>query len=130
MPWKTKSVLSSFRCAISGICLVWSSDRNAKIEVCIGAGVVAYGLCLSLPRTDWAVLLLTIGAVLGAEAANSAMEAAVDLASPEYHELAKRAKDMAAGAVLLLALTAIAIGLLILGPPTLALIRAATPAAD
>jgi diacylglycerol kinase len=116
---KTTSFWHSIRCALSGMRYVWRSGRNAKIEVVIAVAVVIVGLCLPLSRTDWAILVLTIGVVLAAEAANTSIEAAVDLASPEYHDLAKLAKDVAAGAVLILAIAAIVIGLFVLGPPLL-----------
>jgi diacylglycerol kinase len=66
---------------------------------------------------DWAVLLLTIALVWTAEFINSALEAVVDLASPQHHPLAKVGKDVGAAAVLIAALTSIIVGLLILGPP-------------
>jgi diacylglycerol kinase len=74
---------------------------------------------LRLPLSDWAILVLTIGLVLAAECFNSAVEALVDLAHPGYHALAKLAKDASAGAVLLLSIMSVIIGLLIFGPPLL-----------
>jgi diacylglycerol kinase len=72
---------------------------------------------LRLPVQDWAVLLLTIALVWTAEFINTALEAVVDLASPQQHPLAKVGKDVGAAAVLIAALTSILVGLLILGPP-------------
>jgi diacylglycerol kinase (ATP) len=72
---------------------------------------------LHLPPRDWAVLILTIAMVFSAEFVNTAIEAVVDLASPNKHPLAKIGKDVGAGAVVVAALAAILIGLLILGPP-------------
>ncbi len=114
---KTTSLWHSLRCGFVGLWDVLKSGRNAKIHVGVTLFVVATGLCLPLSRTEWAVLVLTIGAVVAAEAANTAIEHVVDLVSPDHHDLARRAKDTAAGAVLVLALAAIVIGLLILGPP-------------
>ncbi|MCX7421492.1 MAG: diacylglycerol kinase family protein [Planctomycetia bacterium] len=74
---------------------------------------------MPLTRAEWAILSLTIGTVCAAESANTAIEFVVDLVSPEYHDLARRSKDAAAGAVLIMALTALVIGGLILGPPLL-----------
>jgi len=68
-------------------------------------------------RTEWAVLVLTIASVLILEGLNTAIEAAVDLASPNVHPLAKVAKDVAAGTVLVAAAAAVLVGLLVLGPP-------------
>lgn len=72
---------------------------------------------LHLPMRDWAVLLLTIALVWTAEFINTALEAVVDLASPQHHPLAKVGKDVGAAAVLIAALTSVLVGLLILGPP-------------
>ena len=83
----------------------------------IGLIVVLLAAILRLSAPEWAILVLTIGAVLAAETFNTVIETVVDLVSPEHHELAKAAKDTAAGAVLLLAMAAVVVGLLILGPP-------------
>jgi len=72
---------------------------------------------LELPARDWAVLILTITMVFTAEFINTAIEAVVDLASPQKNLLAKVGKDVGAAAVLIAALAAVLIGLLILGPP-------------
>ena len=77
---------------------------------------------LGLSRAEWAILLLTIGAVLALEGVNSAIEAVVDLVTEEYHPLAKSAKDVAAGAVWLMALMAAAIGALLFLPRLAALV--------
>jgi diacylglycerol kinase len=74
---------------------------------------------------DWAVLLVTIALVWTAEFINSALEAVVDLASPQNHPLAKVGKDVGAAAVLIAALTSVLVGLLILGPPLIEKIRTA-----
>jgi diacylglycerol kinase len=78
---------------------------------------VAVGIWLKLDRLDWALLILAIGIVWLSEFINSALEAIVDLASPEIHPLARVGKDVGAAAVLIAAATAAAIGLLVLGPP-------------
>lgn len=114
---RTRSLWHSFVCAFAGLRDVVRGGRNAKIHVVIAVVVIAAGFSLDISRTDWAILLLTIGAVFAAESANTALESVVDLASPEHHELARRAKDCAAGAVLVMAIAAVAVGLLVLGPP-------------
>lgn len=75
------------------------------------------GLWLTLDLVRWSILALTMAAVLVGETINTAVEALVDLLSPQFHERAKVAKDVAAGAVLLISLAAVVVGLLILGPP-------------
>jgi diacylglycerol kinase (ATP) len=79
--------------------------------------VLLLGFWLHLPLSDWAVLFLTIALVWTAEFINSALEAVVDLASPQQHPLAKVGKDVGAAAVMIASLAAMLVGLLILGPP-------------
>ena len=113
---KTTSFWHSLRYSFAGMREFFQSDRNGQIHAAITVAVIAAGLCLPLSRTDWAILTLTIGAVITAEALNTAIETVVDLASPEYHELARRAKDIASGAVLITAIAAVVIGGLIFAP--------------
>lgn len=87
-----------------------------RIHLLITAIVLALGLFLGLSRVDWLFLLLAIALVLVAEMLNTAVEVVVDLVSPDFHPLAGRAKDVAAGAVLLAALHAVVAGVLIFGP--------------
>jgi diacylglycerol kinase (ATP) len=77
-------------------------------------------LWLEVSLTTWAILILTITIVWMAEFLNAAVEAVVNLASPEFHPMAKVAKDVAAAAVLLGAVASLLVGLLVLGPPLLA----------
>ncbi len=79
--------------------------------------VVLMAIWLDMDTLEWSVLVLVIGLVWTAEFFNTAIETIVDLVSPEHHQLAGIAKDLAAAAVLTASLTAIAIGLLILLPP-------------
>jgi len=109
----------SFRHAFHGWWFVLRTQRNAWIHAVITTLVVLVALWLGLPLRDWAVLFLTIAMVWTAEFINTALEAVVDLASPQQHPLAKVGKDVGAAAVLLASLSAILVGLLILGPPLL-----------
>ena len=111
------TLLNGFKYAFSGMWHVLRTQRNARIHLSLALIVIVLGLWLGLSRTEWAIIVLTIGLVLAAESFNTVAEAAVDLATAEYHPLAKIAKDVAAGAVLLMAITAVIVGLLILGPP-------------
>ena len=102
-------IMLSFRFAFAGLRLLLV-DRNMLVHLAAAIVVIALGVWLHLAAMEWAILALTIGLVLSLEAINSAIEFAVDLASPEYHELAKRAKDVSAAAVLMAAMTAIVVG--------------------
>lgn len=83
----------------------------------VGLLVIGFAIWLRLSLLHFSVLVLTIGAVIAGETINTTVEAIVDLLSPEWHERAKVAKDVAAGGVLILSITAAAVGLLLLGPP-------------
>ena len=107
----------SFRCAFVGLWYAIRTQQNMRIHLSVAVAVVALGLYLQLDWTQWAVLALTMGAVIIAEMFNTVAEAALDAATPYYHPLVKIAKDVAAGAVLLTALIAVCVGLMVLGPP-------------
>ncbi|HLA08707.1 MAG TPA: diacylglycerol kinase family protein [Anaerolineales bacterium] len=96
---------------------VLKTQHNAWVHSMVATVVIALGFWLEIPPRDWAVIMLTIAMVFMAEFINTAIEAMVDLASPQKHPLAKVGKDVGAGAVLVAALAAVLIGLLILGPP-------------
>jgi diacylglycerol kinase len=107
----------SFSYAFEGWWYVLRTQRNAWIHAAISVAVFALAFWLDVGRFEWAILLLTTMLVWMAEFANTALETIVDLVTPDYHPLAKTAKDVAAAAVLVGALGAVVIGLLILGPP-------------
>jgi diacylglycerol kinase (ATP) len=107
----------SFGHAFRGWHYVLRTQANAWIHSVVATVVFLLGLWLQLPARDWAVILLTTAVVFAAEFMNTAIEAVVDLASPEFHPLAKIGKDVGAASVLVAALAAVLIGLLILGPP-------------
>jgi len=115
-----RTLLQSFRYAFTGLWYALRTQRNARIHLLAAVAVTATGLWLRLDVLQWAVLTLTIALVFFAELINTVAEAVVDLATAEYHPLAKMAKDVSAGAVLATAIAAVAVGLLILGPPLLA----------
>jgi diacylglycerol kinase (ATP) len=107
----------SFQAAFSGWWYVIRTQRNAWIHALASVCALALAGWLRLPLRDWAVLILTIAAVWTAEFLNTALEAVVDLASPNLHPLAKVGKDVGAAAVLISAFSAVIIGFMILGPP-------------
>lgn len=110
-------IVRSFIFAFAGIAYLFRSQRNARIHALIGAAACGMGAWLRISRVEWAVMVFTIALVLILEGLNTAVEAAIDLASPQIHPLAKVAKDLAAGMVLIAALASVAVGLLILGAP-------------
>ncbi|HEY3227568.1 MAG TPA: diacylglycerol kinase family protein [Roseiflexaceae bacterium] len=121
-PTRAATLLVSFRYAFAGIRYLLWTQRNAKIHTAIAIVAVALALLLRIDRGEWLALVLTIALVLGAEGVNTAVEAAVDLASPGYHPLAKIAKDVAAGMVLLIAIAAVIVGLIIFLPHLLPIV--------
>lgn len=121
-PGRARSRLQAFRYAFSGWWYVLRTQRNAWIHLVSTLVVLALGLYLGLMPLEWAVLAAAIGLVWSAEFVNTALEAVVDLASPEMHPLARVGKDVGAAAVLISAIIAVVIGILILGPPTYQLI--------
>jgi len=113
---RAATVASSFRYAFAGLRYLLWTQRNAKIHTAIGLAAVALGFVLGIDRNEWLTLTLMITIVLAAEGINTAIEAAVDLASPTYHPLAKIAKDVGAGTVLITAVASIIVGLLLFLP--------------
>ncbi len=109
--------IHSFGYAIEGIVYLVKSQHNAWIHLIITILVIVVGFWLQISRTEWALIVLAMMGVWMGEAVNTAVEAIVDMVMPEFHPLAKIAKDVAAGGVLLSAVAAAIVGLLILGPP-------------
>lgn len=110
-------IVRSFGYALAGLAYLFRTQRNARIHLAVATLVCLLAGWLGLGRLEWAVLILTMALVLILEGINTAIEAAIDLASPDVHPLAKTAKDLAAGMVLIAALTSVGVGALVLGPP-------------
>jgi diacylglycerol kinase (ATP) len=117
-----KKRLNSFRYAFAGIADLFSSHPNAKIHLLAALAAVAAGCYFQLNTTEWCLVAISIAAVLAAEGFNSALEYLTDLVSPNHHPLAGKAKDMAAGAVLLTAIGAATVGILVFLPKILSLL--------
>ena len=115
-PTGIAGLVRSFHFAFEGIACLFRTQRNARIELAIGIAACAVAAWLDISIIEWCVLVLTIACVLILEGLNTAIEAAVDLASPEIHPLAKRAKDLAAAMVLIASIASVLVGLLIFGP--------------
>lgn len=108
--------LRSVNCATHGILIMIQSQQNAWLHAVATVTVIALGFAVGLSAAEWCWILLAIVSVWTAEALNTAFEFLTDVASPAFHPVAGKAKDVAAGAVLLAACGAAAIGLLVFGP--------------
>lgn len=117
---RENALFKSFGYAASGVRAA-SSERNFKVD-CVFM-VIALALCavLQVPAWGWAAVVICIGVQLALETVNTAIEAVVDLASPQLHPLAKRAKDCAAGAALIAAIASVAVACIVYIPAFLAL---------
>jgi diacylglycerol kinase len=110
---RQKSGARAFRHAIDGIVHSLISQRNMKIHLVAAFAAVAGAIYYRLSAAEWMLLTLTIAGVIAAEMLNTAVEAVVDLVSPQVHHLAKTAKDVAAGAVLIMAAASLVVGYLL-----------------
>lgn len=108
--------LAGFEYAFSGLWYALRTQRNVRVHVGIATLVIIAGIVLRISAVEFAILFITISSVFTAEMFNTVFELCVDLASPTYHPLAKIAKDVAAGAVLLSAIFSVVIGLFIFIP--------------
>lgn len=115
-PGRAATLVSSFGYAFQGIAHLFRTQRNAQIHAGISLLVVIFGALFQIEQSEWLAIIITIMVVIAAEGANTAIEAVVDLASPSYHPLAKVAKDVAAGTVLLTAIGAVIVGVIIFLP--------------
>ncbi|MGN7468613.1 diacylglycerol kinase family protein [Brevibacillus sp. SAFN-007a] len=109
----------SFGYALQGIAYTVKTQRNMQIHVAAAVLVLAAAWWLHIPRSDVLLVFFSIALVFSLELANTAVEAVVDLASPDWHEKAKIAKDACAGAVLVAAILSVIIGIAVFGPPLL-----------
>ena len=127
LSWQVASTLFiSFKYAWCGITYAFQTQRNFRIHLFIGALAISLGIFLHLQAVEMAVIGITSGLVMVMELLNTAIESVVDLTVKQsYHELAKIAKDCAAGAVLVSALAALLVAGVLLLPPLLTLIQSA-----
>jgi len=107
------SVIESFNYAIEGVIHVLRTQRNMRIHFAVAAAVIAAAAAVQVSKLELIALLLAIAFVLIAEMINTAIEGAIDVATTSFDPMAKLAKDIAAGAVLIATVNAIAIGYLV-----------------
>lgn len=115
-PFEFTGRIRSFRHAIRGIGRMIQCQHNAWIHAAATVTVIIAGAICRLPLGDWCWIILAISIVWTAEALNTAFEFLADVASPKFHPVVREAKDVAAGAVLITALAALAIGAIIFWP--------------
>jgi diacylglycerol kinase len=108
--------IAGFGFAFSGLWYALRTQRNVRVHAVIGTLAIILGIMLHISAIEFALVFVAITGVFITEMLNTVLELCVDLASPEYHPLAKVAKDVAAGAVLLSAILSIIIGLFVFGP--------------
>jgi diacylglycerol kinase len=115
---------TSFRAAFTGLRRLATSERHFQLHLIAATCAVVIAAFLDFSILEWEILIVTIGLVLVAEGLNSAIERAIDTTTPGFHPLAKAAKDIAAAAVLIAAITSVIVGLLLYGPKLWALLIA------
>ena len=116
---KKDPLYKSFGYAFQGIFNTIRTERNIKIHCAAAIMVTIFGIWLQISKTDWMICFILFGLILALELVNTAVEATVDLFTEERKPLAKKAKDAAAGAVLIVAIFAAVIGILIFIPKLL-----------
>ena len=119
---KSKNVITSFKYAFQGVFSAIKTERNLKIHISIMILVIIAGIFLKISKMEWIICILLFGLVFGGDMLNSAIETVVDIAMPELYPKAKFAKDVAAGAVLIFAISSAIIGLIIFIPKIIAIL--------
>jgi diacylglycerol kinase len=115
--------LLSFVYAAAGIVYAVRTQRNMRVHLALAIAAIVVGIWLQITPVEFAMVFIAITGVFISEMFNTVAEACVDLATQKYHPLAKTAKDVAAGAVLMNALLSIIIALFVFGPHLIALWR-------
>jgi diacylglycerol kinase len=108
--------IAGFRYAFNGLWYAIRTQRNVRVHVSIAILAIVLGILLHISALEFAMVFVAITSVFIAEMFNTVFELCIDIATPEYHPLAKIAKDVAAGAVLLSAMLAVVIGLFVFVP--------------
>lgn len=124
LQFKAETLKASFSFAFEGVWYCLRTQRNMRVHVVAGFAAMGLGFWLNLPARDLAIVAVVSSLVVTLEMLNTAIEAAVDIATQRKHPLAKIAKDVAAAAVLVSAVNALVVGALLLLPP---LVRRLTP---
>ena len=110
---KSKKLINSFKYAIQGILSSFKNERNMKIHIFIMIVVISAGIILKINKYEWIACILCFAIVISGELFNTVIETVVDMVMPYKNEKAKIAKDISAGAVLILAMGAAIVGIII-----------------
>ncbi len=116
-----KKFFHSFTYPIKGLKYAYRNEQNLAVDVGVSLLVLIAGVLFKLEKSEWLVVVFTIGAVISLELVNTAIEAVVDMVTQEYHPLAKVAKDTSAAAVFIIAIVAVIVGLIIFLPKVIGL---------
>ncbi|MEK7128573.1 MAG: diacylglycerol kinase family protein [Patescibacteria group bacterium] len=114
--WREVKYGEKFRNAFRGLYVVSKTTRHLFIHIISALVVIIFGFYFGVSSLEWTLLVFAIGFVFVTETLNTAIEIDIDLTSPEYHPFARDTKDVAAAAVLLSAITAVAVGLVVFLP--------------
>lgn len=118
---KNKKIINSFKYALQGIFTSFKTEKNMKIHIIIMILVIIAGVIFKINKIEWIICVLLFTMVIAGELFNTSIETVVDMVMPEKNEKAKIAKDVAAGAVLVLAIGAAIIGIMIFMPKIIGL---------
>ena len=111
-----QNIIKAFNAAIEGVIYTFKYERNMKIHIFIMILVIIAGIILKINKSEWIICIILFAIVIGSELFNTSIETIVDMVMPEKNEKAKIAKDVSAGAVLVVAIGAAIIGLVIFVP--------------
>ena len=114
--WKNQTFFKALKNALNGIIYTIKTQRNIKIQSSIAIIAILCGFLFNLTNTEWVILTITIFLVLITELFNTAIETVVDMYTEEYNEKAKIAKDVSSGAVLMMSICSVCIGLILFVP--------------
>lgn len=112
----------TFKFALEGIRVSFINEKNIRFHLFFSVFVIVFGIIFNLTQTEWMFIFFAIAGMIIVEMINTAIERVVDLVTDQYHPLAKQAKDIAAGAVLIYAILSVVIGMIIFIPKILSFI--------
>lgn len=113
---KNKKMINSFKNAFNGMIVSFKYERNMKIHISIMFLVILLGIIFKIKMVEWIISIICFALVIGGELFNTAIEITIDIAMPNFNGKAKKAKDISAGAVLVLAIASAIIGFIIFVP--------------